>query len=267
MTKLWIRRGLITLRLVVLCLLGTLILVGPAWAKSNGIGWIGLSRDIRVEGYWGTADYSFGGNNKGSGSQIVLNFEGAFLGKVTPLGNLGGVEFGMNMGYDGGSSSEAGDDSKPMLGGFAYDISVGFPITLFHHMSGGRETLQVGIAPGFGVNHLHAYATYLKAKAAMAIGDGMAAELQWQWWPGGTSSTMFGGSTNGLNLASLKGTVFMGSYGDKAFLVFTEYLWGQVENEQSGKGNPGYFAGENPFTTTTRADFGTVFRLGGGMAF
>lgn len=267
MKKLWIRRGLASLRLLVLCMLGTALMPSPAWAKKSSIGWVGLSRDLRVEGFWGTADYSFGGKNKGSGSQIVVNFEGAFLGKVTPLGNLGGVEFGMNMGYDGAASNEDITDSKPMLGAFAYDISVGFPITLFHVLSGDRETLQIGIAPGFGLNHLHAYATYLKAKAAMAIGDGMAAEIQWQWWPGGTSSTMFGGSGQGLNLASLKGTVFLGSYGENAFLVFTEYLWGQVESEQSGQGNPAYFAGANPFNITTRADFGSAFRIGGGMAF
>lgn len=267
MKKLWIRRGLMYLRLTVLCVLGTAMLASPAWAKKGGIGWVGLSRDLRVEGYWGTADYNFGGKQNGNGSQIVVNFEGAFLGKVTPLGNLGGVEFGMNMGYDGGASSEQLSDSKPMLGAFAYDFSVGFPITLFHHMSGDKEMLQIGIAPGFGINHLHVYATYLKAKATVAIGDGMATEVQWQWWPGGTSATMFGGSGNGLNLASLKGTVFLGSYGENAFLVFTEYLWGQLENERGGQGNPAYFAGQNPFNTTVRADFGTVFRLGGGMAF
>ena len=72
MKKLWIRRGWVNLRTAALCLLGSLVLVSPAWAKQAEIGWVGLSRDIRVEGYWGTADYTFGGNNKGSGSQIVL---------------------------------------------------------------------------------------------------------------------------------------------------------------------------------------------------
>lgn len=260
-------RGLAGLRWLGVCLALGALWAAPASAKDAEIGWVGLSRDLRIEGYWGSADYNFGGTSRGSGSQIVVNFEGAFLGKVTSLGNFGGVEFGLNMGYDGGASNEDIDDSRPTLGAFAYDFSVGFPITLFHQMSGKKEVLQIGIAPGFGFNHLHAYATYLKAKAAVAIGDGMAAELQWQWWPGKTSATMFGSSGEGLNMASLKGTVFLGEYGERAFLVFSEYLWADREVEKPGVGNPAYFDGQNPFNSTSRSEFGSVFRIGGGLAF
>lgn len=267
MTMQWKLRGLASLRWLGVFLTLGLLAAAPAWAKDGEIGWVGLSRDLRIEGYWGTADYNFGGTSRGSGSQIVVNFEGAFLGKVTSLGNFGGVEFGLNMGYDGGSANDDMGSNRPSLGAFAYDFSVGFPITLFHQMSGKKEVLQIGIAPGFGLNHLHAYATYLKAKAAAAIGDGMAAELQWQWWPGKTSATQFGGKGEGLNMASVKGTVFLGEYGERAFLVFTEYLWADREKEDAAPGNPAYFDGQNPFNTTSRSEFGSVFRIGGGLAF
>lgn len=263
----WTRRGLAGLRWLGACLVAIAASAAPAAAKSAEIGWVGLSRDLRVEGYWGSADYTFSGGSKGSGSQIVVNFEGAFLGKVTSLGNFGGVEFGLNMGYDGAAANEDTGSERPTLGAFAYDFSVGFPITLFHHMSGSKEVLQVGIAPGFGLNHLHVYATYLKAKATAAISDGMAAEVQWQWWPGKTSATQFGENGEGLNAAAVKGTLFLGDYGERAFLLFSEYWWADREVEKPAQGNPAYFDGQNPFNTTTRSEFGAVFRVGAGLAF
>ncbi|MBM4342123.1 MAG: hypothetical protein FJ100_01955 [Deltaproteobacteria bacterium] len=245
----------------------TLLCIAPAevWAK-KGIGWVGLSRNAKVEGVWGSNTYVQEDPKKPKleGTQLWVNFEGGHLAKVSPLGNVGGIEFGAMLGYDGTWSDT---ERLALAGGFAYNFQVGFPFTLFHQFSGGTEVLQLAVAPGFGLDNLHAY-LYLKAKAAYLLTDGITAEAAWTWWPGPTSLAME--RDVGFNIASTKGSVYIGRSNDTAIEIFGEYLWGEEETEKPGapvSGDPKAFAGKNPFTQTTRRACCTNLRLGVGLAF
>lgn len=238
---------------------------GAAWAK-KGIGWVGLSRNAKVEGVWGSNSYVQEDPKKPKleGTQLWINFEGGYLGKVSPFGNVGGIEGGMLLGYDGTWSDT---DNLALAGGFAYDFHVGFPFTLFHQFSGDTESLQLAVAPGFGFDHLHAY-LYLKAKAAYLLTPDIAAEAVWTWWPGPTSLAME--RDVGFNVASAKGSVFIGRANDTAIELFGEYLWGEEESYADGApvaGDPKAFAGKNPFGQTKRRECCKNLRVGVGLAF
>lgn len=232
--------------------------------EKKGIGWVGLSRDFKVEGLYGRNSYTgINPARKLEGSQLWVNFEGGYLGKVSPMGNVGGVEFAAMMGYDGAFSDQ---DKVAVLGAFAYNIQVGFPFSLFHQFTDGIEWLQLAIAPGFGVDHLHAY-LYIKGKAGYLLNENMTLEASYTWWPGPTSYTTYGSENLGLNLASAKGSVFIGRPNGTAIEVFAEHLWGEEELESEGVKDPKIFAGKNPFGQTARRECCTNLRFGAGIAF
>lgn len=248
------------------------VLLAPAQARADedDIGWVGLKHNLRVDLTLGPTEKQFA-NGKQDGWYVYGNFEGGVFGKVSPLGNLGGLEFGLAMGYDGGSSNKDDDisDDRPLLGGFLYDMYVGFPITLFHKFNAAtkKETLQIALSPGFGINHLHAYAVYLKGRATMALTDSLAAELQYTWHPGPTSATTYGPSQVGINQGAARGTIFWSLSDETSLLASLEFITSQVETEKPGKPVPGAFAGLNPFTQTVRTDLESSTRFSIGLAF
>lgn len=246
-----------------------LVAAAPATAKDKGIGWVGLSRNAKVQGVYGRNSYVQGDSKatKLEGTQLWVNFEGGYLGKVSSLGNVGGIEGGIYLGLDGAFSDQ---DKVATLGSFAYDMHVGFPFTLFHLFSGGVESLQLAVAPGFGFDHMHAY-LYIKAKGAYMLTPGITVEGAYTWWPGPTSATAYGPTGLGLNIASARGSVYV-SRGDDAPAIelFGEYLWAEEEQEVDGTpvaGDPKAFAGKNPFTQTKRRECCSNLRLGVGLAF
>lgn len=249
-------------------LLASAMALAPAsgWARSKEIGWVGLSRDVKIEGVYGSSSYIDGNSKTHSGSQLWVNFEGGVLAKISPMGNVGGIEFAAMMGYDGTTSDM---DQWSLLGSFAFNFSVGFPFTLFHLYSDGTEKFQLALAPGFGIDHMHAY-LYAKGKAAYLLSDAITLEASHTWWPGPTSSSL--SHDVGYNLASSKGSVYIGRANGTAVEIFAEHLWGEEEstrlNESGGKVDPKLpFGGHDPFTTTTRRNCCSVTRLGAGIAF
>jgi hypothetical protein len=149
-----------------------------------------------------------------------------------------------------------------------YDMYVGFPITLFHKFDSARsrDTLQIALAPGFGLNHLHVYAVYLKGRASMMLTESLTGELQYTWHPGPTSS-IWSSDNIGINQGSLRSTVFWELDDDMSLLASLEFTTSKREAETAGKPVPGAFAGKNPFTTTVRGDFETATRFSVGVAF
>lgn len=243
------------------------LLPALGWARSKEIGWVGLSRNAKVEGVYGSNTYTDSAGHAHDGSQLWVSFEGGMLAKISPLGNVGGIEGSMMLGYDGAFS---GMDNVPLAGAFAYNFAVGFPFTVFHQYSDNTEKFQLAVAPGFGVDYLHAY-LYLKGKAAYLLSDAITLEASHTWWPGPTSLAMSRDNI-GFNLASTKGSVYIGRPNGTAFELFAEHLWGEEETEKANE--PGItadpkapFGGHNPFTTTTRRHCCSTTRLGAGIAF
>lgn len=241
-----------------LALTATLLPSRPA--KAGGMQWIGLDHDLRVDG-----SYSRGSRWNKSGSQILLNFEAATFGKVSPLGNLAGLEFGAAMGYDGIPYRE----SDQVLGdfGFVCDMSVGFPVTLLNLLSGGKSRLMIGVAPGFGISMVSAY-TYLKAKALFRLSGQIVLEGQWTWWPGAGSHPV-GDTNNAVNAAALRGTAYYKLSRDTALLFYSELYQGQREEELATGGNSSkvLFGGRDPFGSTKRYAYEEFVRFGVGYAF
>ncbi len=259
------RSGLAALGL--LALATSLIAPQIAVAKEE-VGPFGLSRNGVVTGVFGTTtrNYQDGSKTKQwDGKQFYVNFEGGLFGKVSPLGNLGGLELLAAMGYDGATPDGADSNPRgPLLGGFLYDFAVGFPVTLFHQFTDGKDRFQLQLSPGFGISHIHAY-LYVKTKAAYQITPDIAAEVQWQWWPGPTS--VMWNSGFGVNQQSVKGSVYLGRAGSTGLAVFAEYLTSETEEEKPGLPVSGAFGGKNPFTRTERSDYEKTLRLGVGAAF
>lgn len=249
--------------------LAALALHAPA-AHAKDATWIGLDRDMRAEGV-----FALGDRWGKSGKQFYAVFEAAGFGKVSPLGNLAGLEGGMAMGYDG-VPYKANDQ---LLGdmGFLFDMWVGFPVTFFHVSKGRAPSLMVGMAPGMGVSMVSAY-TYLKLKGAARVGGNLVAELQWTWWPGAASIAV-GDTNDSVNAGALRATVFLALDRKTSFYGFFELYSASREGEVSGTSGSGanqvtggnsskvLFGGRDPFGATKRSDYEDFKRFGVGYAF
>ncbi len=248
-------RSAVALLVMALCITPAV----PALASRN-LTWFGLEQDMRVYGTFGTGD-RWGQD----GNQFMVSFDGGMFGKSSPLGNLAGIEFLCMMGYDGVPYK----DSDQLLGelGFLFDMSVGFPVTLFHWFRGGSPQLLIGFAPGFGVSMVSAY-TYLTGKAVLRVAPTVVMEGQWTWWPGVASSPL--GSTNdSVNAAMLRATAYFQRGRQGAFMAYVELYEGQRERETGTGGNASkvLFGGKDPFGSTLRSSYEDILRFGVGYAF
>jgi len=245
--------------LALLALTATMLPPQTAHAR-GGMSWIGLDHDLRVDG-----SYSRGSRWTKAGNQYLVTFEGATFGKVSPLGNLAGLEFGAAMGYDG-VPYRASDQVLGDLG-FLFDMSVGFPVTLVNLLSGGKSRLMLGVSPGFGISMVSAY-TYLKAKALFRLSNQIVLEGQWTWWPGAASHPV-GETNNSVNAAALRGTAYFKLSRSTALLGYLELYQGQREEELDTGGNSSkvLFGGVDPFGSTKRYAYEDFLRFGVGYAF
>lgn len=252
--------------LVAVAALWAVLCPGPATAREE-VAPFGLSHNAVLTGVLGQSSrvYDPATGKKWEGKQFYVNFEGGAFAKVSPLGNLGGLEAVCAMGYDGATADmEQNHPKSGLVGGFLFDFGIGFPFSVFHYFSDSKDRFQLLLSPGFGISHMHAY-LYVKTKAALQVTSDIAAELQWQWWPGPTS--LMWSSNYGINQSSIKGQVYLGSYGKQGWAVFGEYLWSELEEEKPGDPVKGAFGDKNPFTKTIRSDFESSLRIGVGAAF
>jgi hypothetical protein len=247
------------------------LLVGPAaLAKDkDAVGALGMDQTMTAGLYFGNGSRLNDKKAFVGGSQVVLHFEGGayFLG--TPLGNMGGIEGGVDMGYDGIPYRE--NDNILYGAGFLADMWVGFPITLLNLGNKNHDTLRVAFTPGIGMNAVTPYA-YLRLRGAYRVTDSLDAELSWVWWPGGASSVWSPGSAqDGINAARIRGAVFLHSGRrevSEGWMLYAEYQRGQRENDNhSLKSDPTVFSGQNPYGKTERYDWEHMFHLGAGYVF
>ncbi|MCO4764565.1 MAG: hypothetical protein KC502_23855 [Myxococcales bacterium] len=249
-------------------LLSALLLVAAVWLPhgqaeaARGIGWIGGTHDMRVEGYLGRGE-----RWANSGSQVYFQFAGAFFGKSSPLGNLAGIEFDMGMGWDGMGYKE----KDTLLGdtGFPMHLAIGFPVTLWRLFGRGSDRIQIGFSPGFGINWEVAY-TYLKLNTSVRLSRRLAIEGTYTWWPG-VASTSVADSNDDVNKSALRGTVYFkaGRRRGGSFLAFAEWMTSQrvSTNASGGNASKTLFDGEDPFGSTSRRRYEGIFRVGFGYAF
>lgn len=204
----------------------------------------------------------------GSGNQYVVRAEGGAFFLATPLGNMGGVEGGAEVGVD--SIPYAERDNLLYGAGALIDAWVGFPVTLLNlNKKGSRDWLRIAATPGIGASLVSAY-TYLKLRGAMRITDGLTGELTYIWWPDAASYPFGHGNNDPVNEASLRAAVFMGDTGDKGSALhgYIEVHNGQRTSENnSAAGDKKLFAGQVPFAPVERWDYETFWRVGVGYAF
>jgi hypothetical protein len=210
----------------------------------------GMTRNGLVGGFYGQGERS-----GQAGSQVILFAEGGLFTHASPLGNLGGLSGGIQLGWDG---VPAAADETLGLGGFQFDMWAGFPISLFRT----GDLFQLIFEPGMGMSYQASYLN-MKLRGGFAVGD-VEGDLTWTWWPGATSYAT-GPEGVGNNAASLKGTVYIGT--DPAFFAWGEYFTSQREQESFDATKSQDYAGLNVFGTTNRRDFEDLIRIGLGVAF
>lgn len=253
-------------------------LAAPAtFAKDKDVvGALGMDQLMTVGAWYGNGSRL---NQKGGfsgGSQVVLHFEGGAYFMGTPLGNMGGLEGGADMGYDGIPYRD--NDNLLYGAGFIADLWLGFPITLLN--LGKKDSqdpkkefdyLRIAFTPGLGLDMVTPYA-YLRLRGAMRVNEHMDAEVSWLWRPGAASSAWSPGSAqDGINSATIRGAVLLHSKDrndSEGWMFYAEYHRGQRENDRHDvKGNPAVFSGETPFGVTERYKWETAMHLGVGYVF
>ncbi len=256
-------RAVRPLRGLLCALLLTAICLPTQRAEAKeGIGWIGGTHDLRVEGYIGRGE-----RWAKSGSQVYFQFAGAYFGKSSPLGNLAGIEFDMGLGWDGIGYN----DNDTVLGdlGFPMHLAVGFPVTLWRLFGGTGDRIQLGFSPGFGINWQVAY-TYLKLNASVRINHRIGVEGTYTWWPGVASASV-ADTNDSVNKAAARATVYFkaGRRRGGSFLVFGEWMTSQrvADLETGGNDSKTLFDGQDPFGSTQRRAYESVARVGFGYAF
>ncbi|MFZ4577749.1 MAG: hypothetical protein ACOYOB_05055 [Myxococcota bacterium] len=203
------------------------------------------------------------------GSQVFLHFEGGGYFKSSAIGNLAGIEGGLEMGWDGVPKrhTAALADYTDNLG-IAMDAWVGFPVTLLNLGNGKDDWLRWNVSPGMGASLI---CGYMSLKSALAVrlpvvGD---AELAVTWWPDAASYS-FGNSNDAINAGALKLSYFY----DKRYHFFVQYRRSQRVAERAPVADdPMVYGGltappgmdKIPFPLEERYDSEQVVTIGVGM--
>lgn len=144
------------------------------------------------------------------GSQVFMRFDGGAYSKASSIGNLAGVEFGVQIGWDGVPKRHKRALVEYMADiGMDAEVWLGFPVTLVNLGDGKNDWLRWSIAPGMGTSLVHGY-FYLKSALALrlpVIGD---TELSATWWPDAANNT-YGDTNDTRNATALKLSLFRAS--------------------------------------------------------
>ena len=242
--------------LATLLVAAALLVAAPAAADraEKGIGGIGANKAAKISGVFGNGE-----RNGESGSSFALRMDARGLFMGSGVGNFGGLEATIEMGYDGLPMA----DDETLLGDVAFlaDMSFGFPITMLVLERGEKSDpfLILSASPGAGLSMLHAYG-YVQLHAWGRINPEYVVEASWRWWPDAASHAF--GESDSINAASLIASVYKGKYG-----LFAEYHRSQRVSESTDPGDPTAFGGANPFPVMDRTAHAKYMRFGVGMTF
>lgn len=283
-------RSLASLPARCLCIAATLAFTcGVARADDDVGKGFGLDRYMGVSGVFG-----FGNRYGDSGKSVAVRFEGAGYFLQTPFGNRGGIEGGMEMGWDGFNDHEP----SALLSGFLWDMWLGFPITVFEKRDDTGPLFSAVFAPGMGASWQHAY-VYIKGKAGMRVSDAISVELSYQWTPymgsvpWADNVVLTDGQSfhpkvdSGLSMATLRATAFLALNKDLSLFGFFDWKQSNLEiptecqNTGAQTGTTGSSSSCDPalntfssgiyksssFLPLTRLRVDNAFHLGFGLAF
>ena len=253
-----------TRAIAAVCALATCLTAAPAWADSDVGKGVGLDRVFGISGAFG-----FGQRFGESGKAFSLRAEGAGYFMRTPMNNRGGIEGGMELGYDGMPDH----DPPAVLTGFLWDLWLGFPITVFE--TGGEKgpTFSAAIAPGMGMSWQHAY-VYIKGKVAARVAEKIVVEVNYQWTPYMGSYPFLTGTSAyaGISMATLRAAVHFNLNDDMTLFTYFDWKQSNLEEPQSSSNAAlQAFAGapyaSHSFQPLQRTPEDNNFRLGVGLAF
>ena len=231
----------------------------PAFALDPEARGFGLDRAFGV-----TGAYGFGTRHGLSGQTFLVRAEGAGYFMRTPMHNRGGIEGGVELGYDG---------YDPASLGFLWDLWLGFPITLFELSGDDGPLFTTALAPGVGVSNQHAYA-YIKGKVAARIVPRVAMELAYQWTPYTASITWENGVGNhaGFAMAMLRYATYFSLNDDLSLMAYFDWRQSNLDDPNPGtdKALQEFSSGmysSGAFSPIVRTRWDNNFRIGIGLAF
>ncbi len=250
-------------RAVPLLLLASLTLTAlPVLAVDKENHGFGLDRTFAV-----TGAYGFGKRQGMAGQSGLLRAEGAGYFMTTPMNNRGGLEGGVELGYDGLDHNDAAATQ-----GFLWDLWLGFPVTLFEKQSDDEMLFTSAIAPGMGISSQHAY-VYIKGKVAARIVPKVSMELDYQWTPYmGSASWDTNSAHAGLSLATLRYATYFAVGDEVSLMAYFDWRQSNLETPTPGA-DPALqqFSGgvynSGSFSPIVRARWDNNFRIGFGVAF
>jgi len=236
----------------VLALMGlalTVVALDASRARAQGL--LGLG-EMAVGG-----SLHFGERLEGGGFGLTANFEYAAMFEETALGGYIGAEFLATLGYE----SFAGEDpygGSMTQGPLAFDLQVGFPVTLFKIGSGapGTTLFTVGLGCGMGVQHAYGY---VRSRILTALGPKTFVELMGRWTPSEASSDWT--DRTGLDLYEARLSIIT-PVGDLNLQFFGE--WSTGERARVGPEDEAQWSRPPRETVTS---FQSLWRFGVGFIF
>lgn len=234
------------------------LLAAPAAADDWGPGGLGMSHAFTVQGA-----YLDGERFGGSGTGLLVRAEGLLLPQATALGNRAGFLINMELGYE---SYDDGPSDDLAAGPMGFDVSVGFPVTLFYAGGGDSVGAQLIVAPGFGMGVTQAYG-FLQGRLGMTVvPNSVDVEAVYQWTPMEASSTYE--DDTGLDKATARVAAYISLDDDVTFSVFAEVTQSDIERYAPGAAETGdLYSRADPLLPPQRDTYGRGFKLGGGWVW
>jgi len=220
----------------------------------EGVGTFGLSEYGGIHAVVGVGERS-----GESGQQYSIHAEGGYLDMPTPLGNIGGIEGGAILGYDGIPMPE----EEAVLPGMMFDMWLGFPITVFY--LGENQTsayFRANIGVGMGTSLVSAY-TFLKARLAFGQPKEMNADLSLTWFPG-VAGIPYGTTTEDLDTLAWRST---GVYPVSEDWTLTYWAEWRQSTRQLTTFTPGDADEQDLVGDTTSRDYEKILSIGAGIVF
>ncbi len=231
------------------------LLASPAYASDMGPGGLGMSHAFTAQGAYITGD-RLGGDGFG----LLARVEGLVLPQETPLGNRAGFSLFAEVGYE----SYDADTDDFAAGPMAFDMAVGFPVTLFSFGGGDSIGLQAMIGPGFGIGVNHAYAFAQGRVGATILPGTLEVEAVYQWTP--MEASYAWDEDTGLDIAHARGAAYITLDGT-TFSVFAEITQADIETYTPGQDTGPLYERADPLLPPSRAEYGRTFEFGVGVVF
>ncbi|MSQ83443.1 MAG: hypothetical protein EXR77_11245 [Myxococcales bacterium] len=204
--------------------LGSTLVTRPLWAeKTSFVGTFGAGKgDIALfDLVLGNGSGVKRGSASERGSQVFVRYElGGYI-KSSTIGNLAGLEGGVEIGWDGVPKRYSPKFSDYMADiGMAADMWLGFPVTVLNLGDGNNDWLRWSVTPGMGSSLWCAY-FYVKSAVAMQVAGVGDVELAATWWPDAANHAYL--DRDALNAGALNTSL----YSLKKWHLFVQYRHSQ----------------------------------------